>query len=284
MNERALNSVVKMDGAGNSFLIANQGQRECAWVADYFESQKRDRADGLVLYSLESLTPGKSARVVWRFLNSDRSVARMCGNAARCLTSLLCNRVLGVSAIDVYDERSNEKPVFSGRVSRGESRVSMPMVEIRQEMTVPDSIFRSCSFLDSGVPHVVLELASDQELSKKEILLFWARSWGRWHPFFEADGANVTFWAPLSKNKISAVTFERGVENFTLACGTGAVAAATACLRNSNSAAIETWGIQMPGGGLEVTLVKESDKSYFAELSGDVRFHYARFNCDMDLT
>ncbi len=71
----------------------------------------------------------------------------------------------------------------------------------------------------------------------------------RAHHDLKPAGANVTFYAESSPGKIKAVTFERGVEDYTLACGTGAVAAALVFAKESGQSTIE---VQMPGGNMEV--------------------------------
>ncbi len=80
---------------------------------------------------------------------------------------------------------------------------------------------RSLSFVNSGVPHAVLFVEDGEEVPLRE--------WGkliRFHPLFQPAGANVNFVEKVAENTIRVRTYERGVEDETMACGTGAVASA----------------------------------------------------------
>ena len=81
----------------------------------------------------------------------------------------------------------------------------------------------------------------------------------RAHKDLGAAGANVTFFAPEPghEEKIRAVTFERGVEDFTLACGTGAVAAALVWSTQSGKKDIE---VKMPGGAMTVQFLENDPR------------------------
>jgi diaminopimelate epimerase len=114
-------------------------------------------------------------------------------------------------------------------------------------------------FVNTGVPHFVVKKAPDKALAQKL----------RFHPEFADAGANVTFMEALSKTEAKAVTFERGVEDFTQACGTGAVAAA--CLMAFENKVEDIYKIQMPGGLLEVEKVKLHDQPL---LTGPVKIEF----------
>jgi diaminopimelate epimerase len=100
-------------------------------------------------------------------------------------------------------------------------------------------------FIRAGVPHAVLQVPTlDSRAALVE--LAWAV---KQQPRFVQEGVNVTFVHAVSQNKINSVTFERGVEDFTRACGTGAIAAAYSIGRGEEARAIE---VQVPGGLLSV--------------------------------
>ncbi len=102
-------------------------------------------------------------------------------------------------------------------------------------------------WLNTGVPHIVVEVPSTAELKKYRNEAAQIRSWIQLGP----AGANVTFVHKHSGVQVSAVSFERGIENFTLACGTGAVAAASVIMANNHTSRCQ---VQMPGGDLQIEL------------------------------
>jgi diaminopimelate epimerase len=103
-------------------------------------------------------------------------------------------------------------------------------------------------FVNSGVPHFLIE----QKNISKEKLKEPARSL-RNNAVFRPHGTNVTFWQKKN-SKIVAVTYERGVEDFTLACGTGAAAVGLFFTKEKKK---NKTVIEMPGGTLHVQVLKD---------------------------
>ena len=112
-------------------------------------------------------------------------------------------------------------------------------------------------FVNTGVPHFVLQKTPDEELAREL----------RQSTAFGSAGANITFAEFDSGDFIQAVTFERGVENFTLACGTGAVAAAK--YHHFLYPSVTTQAVEMPGGILQVEWTHERP-----QLTGPAEFHF----------
>ena len=127
------------------------------------------------------------------------------------------------------------------------------------EVGIPwDGQILSVSYLelgDPGIPHAVLELPEWDEMPEAEL-----RSLGAYIRSYAAfpKGANVTFRKCLSRDHVKAVTYERGVEDFTLSCGTGAGATAAA-MRLRGEIGNETLRLDFPGGELQVSLSAEDD-------------------------
>lgn len=210
----------KMSGTGNDFLVIDHRRRFIPVEQQPEFTRKVCRrmfsagADGVIL-----IEDSESADFRWQFYNSDGSVAEMCGNGARCAAR--------------YAYRNG----IAGRQMRFETVAGTIEAEIcadeevRLRMTDPFglevdfSLFiggreRSASFLNTGVPHAVILLDEDNAP---------VREWGRevrFHPKFEPDGSNANFVTMIGDNEILARTYERGVEDETRACGTGAVASA----------------------------------------------------------
>ena len=237
-------------GAENSFLITR---------SDFFKNKKlrlaeikkicrsavpSDKSDGLIF--LSSLS---TEYWMWQFYNSDGSEAEMCGNAARCVMAYLQDEELAAEAITLKTLDGNvsvvvdsEPEVFS---------VKMPPTKIlREQLHIQTHVGL---LVDTGVPHFVIEAKPDFQLGRK--LRFCSEVGVR--------GANITFVADCGDHMIQAVTYERGVEDFTAACGTGAVAAAV--YFRQKDLANKTWNkssywVTMPGGILEIDWPEKLDQ------------------------
>ena len=186
----------------------------------------------------------KSYDFMFDFYNSDGSVAEMCGNAARCV---------GRYFIEKYKKDVAHFETLSGFVSArrldgDKIEVALPVfAAVRpqdKQLNLGSQIVHGV-FFDSGVPHFVIPL--DSPLSSADMTTIGTAV--RNHVDLKPRGANATFYYPISRDEIAAVTFERGVEALTLACGTGAVAAARTFLADANRDSVN---VQMPGGKLTV--------------------------------
>ncbi len=212
----------KMSGTGNDFividhrtpLVAEDDQAE--FVSRVCRRMFSVGADGLIF--IES---SQKADFSWRFYNGDGSVAEMCGNGARCAARYAYARGI-----------ADKKMSFETVAGIIEAEVLDDGEEVSLLMTSPFDFRtglevelggrkRTLSFMNTGVPHAVFFMDEDTEIPVKE--------WGstvRFHELFQPAGTNVNFVQPLSTGGIRVRTYERGVEDETMACGTGAVAAA----------------------------------------------------------
>jgi diaminopimelate epimerase len=238
-----------MQGCGNDFLFVDCLQTEAirfrpVEVRYYCDRHFGVGADGLVV-----LRQSEKADFAWDFFNSDGSVAQMCGNAARC-------------AIKYYSEKNNSVETHSfetlagivkGRVLPAEQvEISLlpeknykaqyieQVIEVEKE---PIQIFR----INTGVPHAVVEV---KDLSTYPIDRM-GRAIQR-NAVFGEEGTNVTFYQRHAGNRILSTTFERGVEAETLACGTGAAAAALIYAEQYYEPL--PIHVHIPGGTLDVDL------------------------------
>ncbi len=111
-------------------------------------------------------------------------------------------------------------------------------------------------WLNTGVPHLAVEVKSSlEELD----IVYWGRHY-RNHPKFKPSGTNVNFIYPLGSNKIQARVYERGVEDETPACGSGAVACAV--FANQKYGWHSPIRVQFPGGILQVEFEAEYEKIF----------------------
>jgi diaminopimelate epimerase len=259
----------KMSGAGNDFILVDNraGVFDFADMGSAASSLCRRGmsvgADGLILIENPD-REGIDFR--WRFFNADGSDASMCGNGARCAARL--SFLLGISGSsvsfltgagivrgDVYE---------SGRVAVG--MTDPGAASMGRELAV-DGVPITYDFIDTGVPHVVVTTDDARRFDLDRL--------GpkiRYHEAFAPDGANVNI-IDLSREGIIRIrTYERGVEAQTMACGTGAVAAAvTAFLKGSVRPPVTL----LPPSGVELVVgFRHEGAITDVTLEGDARMIY----------
>ena len=250
----------KMHGAGNDFVIINTLEEE----ADLSDIPRLAKtlcsrrtgigADGLMLAAKAE----GDADFKLLFYNSDGSLGEMCGNGARCIARYGFEHGLA--------GKTQRIETTAGLVT-GE-RISKTLYRIRlNDPSIIDLDRGGCAYVelgDPGIPHAVLIKDDWDTVSEDEL-----RSLGkklRYSPAFP-KGANVSFVRLTGKDEIKAVTYERGVEDFTLACGTGCGSIVTA-LTLMGLVLGENVKVSMPGGELFVTLTREGDSVHNVFLTG----------------
>jgi len=247
--------LIKMSGAGNTFVLVD-ATKTSTWLD--IESRLRikripfvkmicDRTLGVSADGVLFLQDGgDGADYSWDFYNADGSAADMCGNAARC-AALFANEYLSSALTGTYKFKTGAGLVTTQVLGDERVRVLMPPVKDYQEFKhlEIDGHPHTFSYVNSGVPHLVMQLSNYKHAADlKEV----ARK-ARHHKDLLPDGANVTFYVKEKDALIKAVTFERGVEDYTQACGTGAVAAAYVEFMKSK---VRNLDVHMPGGILVV--------------------------------
>lgn len=257
MRSFAAFKITKMSGAGNTFALID-ARDFSAWknVEKDLHISRVDfaklicdkvlgiAADGLLL--IESGSEGFDFN--WDFYNNDGSSAEMCGNAARC-AARFCHETFTNNPSGLRFKTGAglvQTQILDDRV-----QVRMPEAKFVQEhieLKTQSSSKETFSLVNTGVPHLVQKIHTMEDVENLKEMARECRS----HVDLKPAGANVTFYVIKNSKKIQAITFERGVEDYTLACGTGAVAAALVYARESNEKNIE---VQMPGGTLEIQFV-----------------------------
>lgn len=237
-------TLYKVSATGNDFVVADlihhawTPEKRAEWVKRWCDRHEGIGADGGVF-----LEKSANADFAWDFYNSDGSPAEMCGNAARAISLYWFTRT-GKQGLS-FQTRTG---LVEARVASADAiEVDLAPVAESQwnQWSQNDNTRLSFDFVRAGVPHAVLKVP---DISDHESLQALALEIKR-EPRFAAQGTNVTFIHPLNAGTLESVTFERGVEGFTLACGTGAVAAAYSVLRGEENKSIE---VRVPGGQLFV--------------------------------
>jgi diaminopimelate epimerase len=213
----------KMSGSGNDFiLVDNRASIIEAEVAPELARNLCRRkisvgADGLILIENDDEVDFR-----WTFFNADGSKAEMCGNGGRCVARLA--NILGVcgSSLSFRTLAGIIRAEVSG------SRVKLQMTEphdlrLDMELELNGQRFNT-HFINTGVPHTVFILDGPDILEQQEVVGQGRKV--RFHSEFAPAGTNVNFIAVLGEQALALRTYERGVEDETLACGTGATAVA----------------------------------------------------------
>ncbi len=217
MNIWGLN-FLKVCGTGNDFIVVlnlkNKYNYNWSNLAGILCKRRFSvGADGLVI-----LEKSKKADARMRIFNPDGSEAEMCGNAARCCARVLAEEGLA-SASDIKMETLSG--IITAQVKGNNVKIKMTNPKnFKDEIHVKigDENYKG-SFINTGVPHTVFFV---DDIEKIDLLKIGPKI--RYDKQFQPAGTNVNFAQVLDNDSISIRTYERGVENETYACGTGAVA------------------------------------------------------------
>ena len=212
----------KMNGAGNDFLVLNNLEEHLPTdllpqiAQTLCERHMSIGADGLMVVD----TPTQGGNFKMLFFNSDGSMGEMCGNGARCICRYGYENGL---AGETQTVETTAGIVTGQRITERlyKIRLNDPST-IRLDAPVEvDGVKYACSYVElgnPGLPHAVVPYANLRQADDYEL-----RELGRkirWYKDFP-KGANVNFYEILGEDHIYERTFERGVEDFTYACGTG---------------------------------------------------------------
>ncbi|MFH1416497.1 MAG: diaminopimelate epimerase [Elusimicrobiota bacterium] len=258
---------VKIEGAGNDFVLIDRidtGSETIKWkkvVPSLCRRKFGIGADGVLV-----LEPHDDSDFKMRIFNPDGGEVSMCGNGARCSAYYYFSR----------EEVSSTKFCTGAGIMRAEASKKG---RIRLSMTQPtgielDILIRtedgelSVSFIDTGVPHVVVETEKLDSLDVEKL----GRAI-RHNERFLPEGTNADFLQVTGKSSLEVRTYERGVEGETLACGTGAVASAIiASLKNKVVPPVD---IKTRGGDVMKVYFQKSDDEDLISRIYDVKLEGA---------
>ena len=211
----------KYSGHGNDFVLVDnwEGQIPEKDLARVSKLMCRTKfgigADGAAF-----IIPGPDeVDFAWRFFNADGSEPDMCGNATRCIAHLA--NTIGVAPAEMSFK--TKAGVVSAVVNDRLVKVQFPKIGRPEGVALVEADGVSLTYhrLNTGVPHAVTWVEDLEGVNVFKI----GRA-ARRHQAFAPDGANINFVKILGQDKLALRTYERGVEDETLACGTGAIAAA----------------------------------------------------------
>lgn len=210
----------KLNGSGNDFIIIDNREGPFqepdyrAFVRAICRRKESLGADGVIFLEREE---GYDFR--WRFFNSDGSEAEMCGNGSRCVARFAYLKGIAGPDMVFLTKAGPIKASVEGRRVKvlmpkpSGAKTGLSIIKDGREVTL--------DFINTGVPHAVVMTDEIEKVPVKELGRFI-----RFHNLFQPQGTNVNFVAVNDQNHITVRTYERGVEDETLACGTGSVASA----------------------------------------------------------
>ena len=224
----------KMQGSGNDFIVLDGKAfssvvRRPSSVVKLCDRKFGVGADGILL-----LERSQKADVRMRIFNADGSEAQMCGNGARCAALYLSHQssVRGRQPKTKKLKLETKAGMINAEVRGNSVKINLTdPVDIRLDLTVKISGKNyEVDFIDTGVPHAVVEIKGLDKVPVRELgrLI-------RHHGLFRPVGTNVDFVNVVDRDHILVRTYERGVEDETLACGTGSVASAIITTLNSRA-------------------------------------------------
>lgn len=253
----------KMSGAGNDFVVLDARSWEelpgdrAAWVRAVCRRGLSVGADGVLVVSAEG--PGL-VRVL--FLNPDGGEA-FCGNGTRCAARYAATRSLASgSEMSLLTAAGDVRAVVDGEIVT----LTLPApVDLGAIILEHEAEAFSGRWVNAGVPHLIFPVQGLAAFPLERVAPFLRR-----HPALGPAGANVNVIETNASGHVHVRTWERGVENETLACGTGAVAVALAARLAGAGQTVLV--VPRSGSTLTVTLPGEPGHPDSARLSGDARF------------
>ena len=262
----------KVNGAGNDFIILNALQDHIpedalpALAKRLCHRRLSIGADGLMVVT----KPTGDADYRMLFYNSDGSLGEMCGNGARCICRF--GYEMGLSG-ETQTVETTAGIVIGQRLSQREYRIRLndpSRIDLCYPVEV-DGVRYDCSYVElgnPGLPHAVLPYAGLRQADEDEL-----RDLGRklrYHPAFP-KGANVNFYEITGEDTLYERTFERGVEDFTMACGTGTGSVVTV-LTLKGLVSGNGVKVGMEGGVLTVDTERTGKEIHSLNLTGPTNF------------
>jgi diaminopimelate epimerase len=239
-----------MNGSGNDFIVIDNRDVRIAeeamgrLVERACRRRKSVGADGVIF-----VTASDTYDFAWRFFNADGWEAEMCGNAGRCVSRFASLKGIAGPRMTFGTLAGPISAEVDGR--RVKVLMPRPAGWVRDIDIEPVAGWLSADYINTGVPHVVVRVDNleDHPVNEQGRLV-------RFHDRFAPEGTNANFVRVTGDRGLEVRTYERGVEDETLACGTGAIASAlTASARGLVGSPVQV----LTRGGEELIIHFEPD-------------------------
>ncbi|MEM8506829.1 MAG: diaminopimelate epimerase [Bacteroidota bacterium] len=234
MNSISVSQFYKYQGTGNDFIMIDDRdtsfpKSDAAYIALLCDRRFGVGADGLILLQNDDLSDFKMI-----YYNADGNESSMCGNGGRCIVAFA--KSLGII---------QEQTVFSAIDGRHEARITDKEVQLKMIDVKDVKDQGKYIFLNTGSPHHVQVV---KDLERMDLKREGARIR---YGLYGKSGCNINFVEQQSTEAFTVRTYERGVEDETLSCGTGVTAVAIA-MHHRQQTASNTICIKTHGGELQV--------------------------------
>jgi len=248
----------KYQGTGNDFIIIDN--TDLSFPSENYSLIKRlcDRKYGIGCDGLILIEPSKSSDFTMNYYNSDGNLGSMCGNGARCSVKFVQNlKIINDNTVFTAYDGLHDASIL-------DNIITLSMKPVRNIKSIGDDLL-----LETGSPHYVkiVQYLNDYKVFENGKKI-------RNNSLFKKNGVNVNFVEQISENEFSVRTYERGVEDETLSCGTGVTAVALAMFKlgktNSKEVVIKT-----KGGELSVKFDTIEERYFDIKLSGGVEMVFS---------
>ena len=237
-------NVYYMNGAGNDFMVIDARGLTLDFSQLALKLCKLTNADGFMAVDYSDVADFRL-----HFYNADGSRGEMCGNGARCICRFAYD--MGIAGENMVVQ-TDAGLVPGQRLSENQYRVQLNNPGVLDLHRKGDIAYLELG--NPGVPHAVLEIPGlrweDRDKLREQAKAL------RYDPAFP-KGANVNLYTWLDENTIRILTYERGVEDYTLACGTGSGSTAVVLWLNGKVPSGKLT-VENPGGTLAVTISGEN--------------------------
>jgi diaminopimelate epimerase len=236
----------KYQGTGNDFIIADNRKNEYSSITTAQVARLCDRRFGIGADGFMLLQDRSGYDFEMRYWNADGKEASLCGNGSRCMVKFVYH--LGIHK-ELYKFLAVDG-VHEAEIDT-DGIVSLRIKDVRNVRK-----FHNDYILDTGSPHYIklVDHVMEMDIYKKGYEIRHSKE-------FEDEGINVNFVEQTDEpDKIIVRTFERGVEDETLSCGTGVTAAALVCYHNENG--FNEVGVKTLGGELSIEFDKVDENRY----------------------
>jgi len=257
----------KMSGSGNDFILIDNRDGKVTekdmkpLVQKACRRRESVGADGVIF-----VTASDNHAFSWRYFNADGGEVEMCGNGSRCVARYAFLNGIAGSSMTFETLAGPVSAEVSGRLVK----VLMPSPsDIRTDINLPfQPGWEGADFINTGVPHVVIRV---QDLTGHPVIEQGRTI--RYHSMFSPAGTNADFIVVRDTHHIEIRTYERGVEDETLACGTGAIA--SALIANIRGMASSPVSVSTKGGeDLKIYFDKEGNSFSKVWLEGTTSIVY----------
>ena len=232
----------KYNGAGNDFIVVDDRKNiidnNPSLIKKLCNRNFGIGGDGLIL-----IKESKSTDFEIFHYTPDGNLGSLCGNGSRCAISFAYNnKIIDKKTIfDAFDGTHNAE-IINDSLVKMEMKINSEIIENEYG-----------TWVDTGSPHLVIEKDNTDELDVNSL-----GSSIRYNEYYKKEGVNVNFIEKISNESFKIRTYERGVENETLACGTGSTASAI-CMNYLGKSQSNNITMKCRGGDLKVEFISKDN-------------------------